>query len=47
VNPKFIEALEYFLGVIAGLEPAFKVPSPNECRFCDIARTECPERIEG
>ena len=47
VNPKFIEALEYFLGVIAGLEPAFKVPSRNECRFCDIARTECPERIEG
>ena len=47
VDPKFIEALEYFLGVIAGPEPAFKVPSRHECRFCDIARTECPERIEG
>ena len=33
--------------VIASLEPALKVPSRNECRFCDIARTECPERIEG
>jgi len=47
VDQKFIEAFEYFLGVIAGLEPALRVPSRNECRFCDIARTECPERIEG
>jgi len=42
VDPKFIEALEFFWVSL----PAFKVPSPNECRFCDIARTECPERIE-
>jgi hypothetical protein len=47
VDPKFIEAFEYFLGVIASSEPALKVPNRNECRFCDIARTECPERIEG
>ena len=46
VDPKFIEAFEYFLGVIASSEPALKVPNRNECRFCDIARTECPERIE-
>ena len=46
VDQKFIEAFEYFLGVIAGLEPAWKVPSCHECCFCDIARTECPERIE-
>ncbi len=47
VDQKFIEAFEYFLDVIAGPEPAWKVPSCHECRFCDIARTECPERIEG
>jgi PD-(D/E)XK nuclease superfamily len=47
VDQKFIGAVEYFLGVIAGLEPALKVPSRHECRFCDIARTECPEKIEG
>jgi len=47
VDQKFIEAFEYFLDVIAGSEPAWKVPSCHECRFCDIARTECPERIEG
>jgi hypothetical protein len=46
VDPKFIGAFEFFLAVIAGLDPAWKVPSRNECRFCDIARTECPERIE-
>jgi len=47
VDQKFIGAFEFFLAVIAGPEPAWKVPSRNECRFCDIARTECPERIEG
>jgi len=47
VDPKFIGAFEYFVGVIAALEPALKVPSRHECRFCDIARTECPERIKG
>ncbi len=47
VDQKFIEAFEYFLDVIAGSEPAWKVPSCHECRFCDIARTECPERIEA
>ena len=47
VDQKFIEAFEYFLAVIAGLDPAWKVPSCHECRFCDIARTECPERVEG
>jgi hypothetical protein len=46
VDAKFIEAFEYFLGVVAGSEPALKVPSRHECRFCDIARTECPERFE-
>ena len=46
VDQKFIEAFEYFLDVIASSEPAWKVPSCHECRFCDIARTECPERIE-
>ena len=46
VDPKFTDAFEYFLGVIAAFEPALKVPSRHACRFCDIARTECPERIE-
>jgi len=47
VDAKFIKAFEYFLGVVVGPEPAWKVPNRHECRFCDIARTECPGEIEG
>jgi hypothetical protein len=31
---------------IGGQEPARKVPSWGECRYCDISRADCPERIE-
>ncbi len=47
VDAKFIDDFTYFLDVIGSDEPATKVPSRNECRFCDIAKTECPERVES
>ena len=31
---------------IGGSEPAPKVPSWGECRYCDISKADCPERIE-
>ena len=31
---------------IGGPEPARKVPSWGECRYCDISQADCPERIE-
>jgi hypothetical protein len=31
---------------IGGQELAKRVPSWSECRFCDISKTDCPERIE-
>ena len=31
---------------IGGLELAEKVPSWGECRYCDISKADCPERIE-
>ena len=31
---------------IGRLEPAPKVASWGECRYCDISRTDCPERID-
>jgi len=34
------------VSTIGGPEPAQKVPSWGECRFCDISRADCPERIE-
>lgn len=46
VDAKFIDDFSYFLDVIGSDEPATKVPSRNECRFCDIAKTECAERVE-
>jgi hypothetical protein len=30
---------------IGGPEPAKKVPSWGECRYCDISKVDCPERI--
>jgi len=32
---------------IGGSEPAPKIPSWGECRYCDISKTDCPERIEN
>ena len=31
---------------LGGPEPARKVPSGGECRYCDISKADCPERIE-
>lgn len=31
---------------IGGPEPARKVPSRGECRYCDISQADCPERVE-
>jgi hypothetical protein len=32
--------------MIGGREPARKAPSWGECRYCDISRADCPERID-
>jgi hypothetical protein len=31
---------------VAGLTPPARVPSPDECRYCDIPGSECPARME-
>lgn len=46
VDEDFKKRLFALIGRIAAPEPARKVPSFAECRFCDIARTHCPERVE-
>jgi hypothetical protein len=43
----FAENVSYFVSVLASPEPPLKVPEPQNCRFCDIHRQECPERVEG
>ena len=32
--------------LVGGTEKPRKIPSWNECRFCDISKTDCPERID-
>lgn len=32
---------------LASETPAQKIPSFQECRFCDITSTDCPERVEN
>ena len=40
------EKFSKVVGTVGGTEPASKVPSLGECRFCDISKVDCPERIE-
>jgi hypothetical protein len=32
--------------MVGGPEPARKAPSWGECRYCDISKADCPQRIE-
>jgi PD-(D/E)XK nuclease superfamily len=44
VDDKFKEQFSYFLEIVAGANEPLKTPGPNECRFCDISQTDCPDR---
>lgn len=46
IDDAFKDNLDYFVKILASSEPAHKVPSELGCRFCDIHKQECPERIE-
>ena len=40
--------LPYFLDILAGPEEeARRIPSWQECRYCPISKTHCPDRIES
>jgi predicted RecB family nuclease len=46
VNSEFAEHLHECLDMLeASIAPA-RAPSLSECRFCDIARPDCPDRME-
>ena len=44
VDPTFIENLGGLMRRLASEMPARRVPSPRECRFCEITSADCPER---
>ena len=47
VDRKFIDRLGGLIRRLADETPARKVPSPAECRWCDITGEDCAERVEG
>ena len=46
IDDKFIQNLGALIRRLSSDEPARRVPSRQECRFCDITTADCPERIE-
>lgn len=44
VDEKFIDSLSNLIRRLGSTTPARKVPNPVECGFCDIMKTDCPER---
>ena len=46
INEGFIDHLNYWLEILGADTPPAKAPSKNECLFCNIAKTDCPERVE-
>ena len=46
VDEKFIQNLGALIRRLSADEPARRVPSPQECRFCDITAEDCPVRID-
>ena len=47
VDEKFIQNLGALIRRLSADEPARRVPSSQECRFCDITTADCPERADG
>ena len=43
---QFIENLGALIRRLAAGTPAKRVPTPQECRFCDISTADCPERVD-
>ena len=43
---QFIEDLGAHIRRLAADKPAQRVPSAQECRFCDISTADCPERVD-
>ena len=47
VDRKFIDRLGNLIRRLADETPGRRVPSTSECRWCDITKSDCPERVEG
>lgn len=43
IDGEFGELFEYFAGVVSGPDAPEKAPSQTNCRFCEVAASDCPE----
>ena len=46
VDGEFLENLGGLIRRLASQMPTRRVPSPGECRFCEITLADCPERVD-
>ena len=46
MDEKFIQNLGTLTRRLSADQPARRVPSRQECRFCDISAADCPERMD-
>lgn len=46
IDEGFKRNARYFLNLLNSEESAKKVPSIGNCRFCDVGRSDCPERVD-
>ena len=46
VADQFIQNLGMLIRRLAADTPPARVPSRQECRFCDISAEDCPERMD-
>ena len=46
VDDQFVQNLGALIRRLSADKPARRVPSPQECRFCDITAADCPERVD-
>ena len=46
VDGAFVQNLGALIRRLSADEPARRVPSPQECRFCEITAGDCPARVD-
>lgn len=46
VDETFVQRMGQLITRLASDMPARRIPSPGECRFCEITPADCPERVE-
>lgn len=46
IDEKFIENLNYFINILSSEQPPPKTPSQFECKYCNISKIDCPERMD-